>query len=802
MSNVSGQLIYSPEIKVYIATNKKEGIIDVSEDVVSFELDRVSNAVSTFMCTLNNKNRKYSMGKDNQRPPLIETLDRIVVFMKRTQMIQVFSGYVTRAPIITVLPNAVQIVAKCTLKKLQNTFWDPGMPEVRALLPGMYSTINTNSTVYDDGGAAKGAYNLLTKVVGWDPAKIHIQQLPPSFIQNVSTSFTEVGSTLETGLALKLKKAVDVQGFTAGGTTLIDSNIQSQYGWATKVLENAGLPTTQITVGNVVRWMYSECPNPDWWSNGFNPLNVNSKGAGYDTFPSLTASAKATADVIKQDNMKEIYRSLKNQESIEKFSKAVIYSPWAAGHYGVIPAIQQYNGNVSEYGVPGRGDDYLSQIPLPDVSIPPGAENSSTAPTSNAIQNAVVELARSKIGTSYSWGGGNSNGPTLGTGTGANTIGFDCSGLALFVYAAVNVTLPHFSGAQLAQGPAVLGLPLPGDLIFYGPNGNDHVSICATSPIDQNGTNGTMIEAPHTGAYVSENPIRPGWTGVTRPWAATSAALGVDSSGVSGQNKSNTSTGSNTFNPDLFNIIFTLPQINPVAIMTFGSPRGFIMDEPVLNAISQITTSVFRDFQSLPNGDFVSWFPDYFGIYTTPTAMKIYNIEITDLAIYHDDDPLTTHVAVSGDPYGIGQSVSTPDWLDTMGIISVQNKSVMNVLMGDGNVPNDFDPDKFMAKYGMRPYVSAQPLIRDHTLEFAYALMTFMRMWSNQYSTQIGFTFMPELYPGMRIQFPDINIQGGFLELYVQAVSHSGSMTNGFSTRATVTAPSVNGRMLYQGITI
>ena len=121
MSNVSGQLIYSPEIKVYIATNKKEGIIDVSEDVVSFELDRVSNAVSTFMCTLNNKNRKYSMGKDNQRPPLIETLDRIVVFMKRTQMIQVFSGYVTRAPIITVLPNAVQIVAKCTLKKLQNT---------------------------------------------------------------------------------------------------------------------------------------------------------------------------------------------------------------------------------------------------------------------------------------------------------------------------------------------------------------------------------------------------------------------------------------------------------------------------------------------------------------------------------------------------------------------------------------------------------------------------------------------------------------------------------------------------------
>jgi hypothetical protein len=55
---------------------------------------------------------------------------------------------------------------------------------------------------------------------------------------------------------------------------------------------------------------------------------------------------------------------------------------------------------------------------------------------------------------------------------------FDCSGLTKAAYAQIRLGLPHFSGAQLH-----LGLPVapeairPGDLLTYGPDGADHVTM-------------------------------------------------------------------------------------------------------------------------------------------------------------------------------------------------------------------------------------------------------------------------------------------------------------------------------------
>jgi hypothetical protein len=77
--------------------------------------------------------------------------------------------------------------------------------------------------------------------------------------------------------------------------------------------------------------------------------------------------------------------------------------------------------------------------------------------------------------------------------------------------------------------------------------------------------------------------------------------------------------------------------------------------------------------------------------------------------------------------------------------------------------------------------------------------MTFMTNWANQFSTNIELTFMPEIFPGMRLRFPEVIVQGDALEIYVQSVSHNGSMSNGFTTSVTVTAPSSGGKMLYVG---
>ena len=60
---------------------------------------------------------------------------------------------------------------------------------------------------------------------------------------------------------------------------------------------------------------------------------------------------------------------------------------------------------------------------------------------------------------------------------GATPSGFDCSGLASYVYAKVGKSVPHYTGAIWAAFPKVSGPLQPGDLVFFhgfGPHGDLH----------------------------------------------------------------------------------------------------------------------------------------------------------------------------------------------------------------------------------------------------------------------------------------------------------------------------------------
>jgi hypothetical protein len=70
-------------------------------------------------------------------------------------------------------------------------------------------------------------------------------------------------------------------------------------------------------------------------------------------------------------------------------------------------------------------------------------------------------------------------------------------------------------------------------------------------------------------------------------------------------------------------------------------------------------------------------------------------------------------------------------------------------------------------------------------MEFLCAVQLFMQKWAEQYSTQIDLTFMPELYPGQRIQLDGHNMQ-----VYVSQVTHNCDFDAGFTTTATIMAPS------------
>ena len=81
----------------------------------------------------------------------------------------------------------------------------------------------------------------------------------------------------------------------------------------------------------------------------------------------------------------------------------------------------------------------------------------------------------------------------------ANVVGFDASGLMVYSFAGVGLKLPRSSGEQYKVGWKVTpDQALPGDLIFYGPEGTQSVALFVG--------NGQMVETADSGVQVS--PVR------------------------------------------------------------------------------------------------------------------------------------------------------------------------------------------------------------------------------------------------------------------------------------------------------
>ncbi|SBS70647.1 NLP/P60 protein [uncultured Mycobacterium sp.] len=111
----------------------------------------------------------------------------------------------------------------------------------------------------------------------------------------------------------------------------------------------------------------------------------------------------------------------------------------------------------------------------------------------------VVQRGLSQRGVPYAWAGGDINGPTLGKGESAAVVGFDSSGLIQYIYAGVGAKLPRSSGDMYKVGQHVTAdQALPGDLIFYGPDGTQSVAMFLG--------NQQMLEVTDT--VVAVSPVR------------------------------------------------------------------------------------------------------------------------------------------------------------------------------------------------------------------------------------------------------------------------------------------------------
>ncbi|CAA0091946.1 Peptidoglycan endopeptidase RipA [Mycolicibacterium vanbaalenii] len=146
------------------------------------------------------------------------------------------------------------------------------------------------------------------------------------------------------------------------------------------------------------------------------------------------------------------------------------------------------------------GRKFLQSIGLlpTDTGITNGAIPAVAGPQATEL---VIRRGMSQMGVPYSWGGGNAAGPSRGIDRGAGTVGFDCSGLMLYMFAGVGIKLDHYSGSQYNAGRKIPSSQMRrGDMIFYGPNASQHVAMYLG--------NGQMLEAPYTGSVVKVSPVR------------------------------------------------------------------------------------------------------------------------------------------------------------------------------------------------------------------------------------------------------------------------------------------------------
>jgi cell wall-associated NlpC family hydrolase len=133
----------------------------------------------------------------------------------------------------------------------------------------------------------------------------------------------------------------------------------------------------------------------------------------------------------------------------------------------------------------------------PLVSLPPLADN--------GVGGRAVQIAAQFLGIPYRWGGARPD------------TGFDCSGLVMYVYGQLGISLTHYTGTQFHEGAPVPPAQLaPGDLVFFDASfsGPGHVGMYVGG--------GLFIHAPHSGDVVKITPLSQyanRYVGAIRPFA-------------------------------------------------------------------------------------------------------------------------------------------------------------------------------------------------------------------------------------------------------------------------------------------
>lgn len=899
--------VYSPQVRVVIDHLGVQ--YDISSDVVRCTLIRPENSAASFFCTLQNKGLRYTP----LEKPRFSRMDRIVVYMKKTSWLQVFSGYLDSVPYRQLYDGTVNIKATCTLKRLMHTWFNPDLPESNDLLSQLNSpdvSLGGDGQGSTDSGLGSLLRRVLVTIGGWNQADIHIQSFPTNFFNFLSAQL-QTNNAANQANVLKFKQMLlgsdtspgpgayaghDPNAGTAGPATPGVGGVSGASAGAADALtmfyvgqivaacdekglgpivsdNNVGAGLTQAgTTGASGGGITSPSDQKAWQQVQQTGLdlqqnNRNSDGAilgvaasmvetgggtgirnlsnpampGSDQFPNDGPGFNGTSvGIMQQQNYAEwgdlSQRMNPKQAAGMFFAHLNVISGWRSLDPGA--AIQQVQRSATPTA-------YSAAVPLatkivqgyrtsqagtastaaagvvPGVSVPAAGSAPSAAPaglggapssTSNSVVGAAstspssvvttggvaparagkpspdsegaINWAMTQLGKPYIWGG---HGPA----------GYDCSGLVSAAFKSIGIYVPAQTNAIRSSVPQIPNNSVQrGDLVE--PTDGHVVLWCG---------DGTIIEAQQTGVPIHRIAS---WIGAPSSWAWVGRACqngGPDPSapfnppatmgpgnppGALDQTGGTTSTGSGGSSEpathNLFSYLFTGQFTSDIAEM-FTGEKAFIEGQPLLQMAQAIASAGLRSWSSGPDGSFMAWYPDYWGLDGKPAVLRLEDIELKDVHIDFSDDPLATHVYINGDiQQGLGQFDEVAGWLDTAGVATVENAWLYQrlVKVAPSDDMDGLTGDLLMRRYGIRPLKETFALAGTHELEFLLATKVFMEQWAKQYETEISMTFMPELFPGMRV-----DLAGKNLQVYVTSVTHTCDYEQGFSTTATIMAPSV-----------
>lgn len=829
------RLVYSPKAWIFIRRRNGD-IADVSRYCTAGSVERRVSAVSTANFTLRNPNMLFT-AKGGSHAAFFP-MDPVTIYLQRLKgrPVRVFTGFLDETPYYELYPGTIEFSASCTLKKLLYTYFDPALPYTRSFL-GEYGWLPSgDGSIYNpravngietdkDGGMGALLFATMKEIGHWDTNNIKIEALPSDLITRMAAmlrKFEDDNKEAQTELETLISRFVGAGDYgDSGGNSTPDADVSGYEGDVADVIYQVGkalgarpkLMLSAFMTGIVESGMknlnYGDADSKGWRQErtsiyGDGPdgaTNVNASAKRYFT-EGLNIIAGKTPGKAGTGMYQESWTPGRLSQAIQGSAFPDRYD---AKRAEATTLMEKTAAKVDQKDQTESGSTASTDTSTADTTVRAGGSDKGTGNSGTTRLDAIIAEANrlhqlSMAGMPYS----NIRPPS-------DVAGYDCSSSCADLLKKAGYKVDGWPATSTIKAFMKKGEDPTGKVTFWN---NDKSNISGNSVHIF-----AEIEGRIWGTNRSTSPNGgPSWSQHAKdgfepfhvpdldepadvPTDANTSVPGEATTDTPATNTNNIMSRANaTALAQTMQWASTEEQLEAVALQ---GNKSLMNDKPLMPFIQQMAESSLRQFQSMPNGDFFAFYPDYFGeTWHRPPYWLIDDIEVLDGRVRLNDAALVTHEYAIGDTFYSGAGSLTSK-LFSAGSVSILNAFQSGAVTTDADRQADSDDKdtaklfhafnrimkqdeavQFLERYGARPDVQEFPFIRNPFFEMFMAYQRFMQAWARQFITPFKLTFMPELYPGGKVGFPEHGLQ-----MYIEEVTHTWDYTSGFVTEAELSAP-------------